>query len=156
MYIYETKTPLRWNKNHTDIIGGKGGRVIGEFVCDKVETFVWVPYDLPFTDDGEYYLSDSDLKRSGMTYQQFDDYGKDQDLYGWHISELKIYDEPKPLSDFTPWCNCVVGYGECDHRKVGCSYQQADYNPDGSLNLVMCGKRMARAPQSWCYVEDNK
>ena len=33
VYIYETKTPLRWNKAHNNIIGGEGGYIIGEFVC---------------------------------------------------------------------------------------------------------------------------
>ena len=55
--------------------------------------------------------------------------------YGWHISNLKIYDQPKPLSDFHGPC------GECD----GCDTL--------SLNNHICLKTLKRAPQSWCYVD---
>lgn len=123
------------------------GNVMGEFVCDRV-------FDICIEMSSPDDLPGYPFPCTGLTDKEILQYlGNGKPGYGWHISELKIYDEPKPLSDFTPWCDCVIGYGECDHRKVGCSYQQADYNPDGSLNVVVCGKRIIRAPQSWCYVE---
>lgn len=144
------------------------GKVIGEFVCDYIFSIdvQWMAHDelpgspvetwLEWENAPEQYVTTEDIAKAAcLAWSEIEGYiGGSDGVYCWHISELKIYDEPKPLSDFTPWCDCVIGYGECDHRKVGCSYQQADYNPDGSLNVVVCGKRMIRAPQSWCYVEE--
>lgn len=48
-------------------------------------------------------------------------------MYGWHISNLKIYDSPKQLSEFT---------GLRTKRD--------------SMELYM----LERPPQSWCYVEE--
>lgn len=41
-----------------------------------------------------------DCETTCMTPQDFLNYGKGDVLYGWHISDLKIYDEPKELSEF--------------------------------------------------------
>lgn len=46
---------------------------------------------------------------------------------GWHISDLKIYDRPRPLSDFTRLRATKFGYEPVEIR---------------------------RPPQSWFYVED--
>jgi hypothetical protein len=109
------------------------GCVIGEFVCDEIQNFIWVSDDLPFGDGGEYYLHDEELKAAGMSYQQFEDYGQKQDLYGWHISELKIYPTPKAITEFRSY-NCGVRW------------------EDG---LPIPDHEIKRAPQSWCYVEDS-
>lgn len=108
------------------------GCVIGEFVCDEIQNFIWVSDDLPFGDGGEYYLHDEELKAAGMSYQQFEDYGQKQDLYGWHISELKIYPTPKAITEFRSY-NCGVRW------------------EDG---LPIPDHEIKRAPQSWCYVEN--
>ena len=73
---------------------------------------------------------------------------------GWHISDLKIYDKPKELGEFSPICSYKNDDGSCQYHKVDCLYQQRDYNTDGSVNLVTCGKSINRAPQSWQYVEE--
>lgn len=70
------------------------GKVIGEFVCDEimpVMSFCSEPnaikaHELPFI---------------GMTDKEVIDYlGNGKDGYGWHISDLKIYDTPKELREF--------------------------------------------------------
>lgn len=48
-------------------------------------------------------------------------------IYGWHISDLVIYDKPKELSEFEGLQKTRFGY--------------APY-------------KITRPPQSWCYVED--
>ena len=76
-------------------------------------------------------------------------------MYGWHVSELKVYDEPIPLNKFVPYCRFMTDdMLSCDHEAVGCPYQNFDHNPwpDCSLNTVTCMKLMKRPPQSWCYV----
>ncbi len=56
--------------------------------------------------------------------------------YGWHISNLVIYDKPKELSEFyVP----VKDYWET-------------YDPSNYINGCW-QKPLQRPPQSWCYVE---
>ena len=49
-------------------------------------------------------------------------------VYGWHILDLKIYDEPKLLSSFT--------------------------KPYGTIIKAFDSPYIQRPPQSWCYVEE--
>lgn len=109
-YIYEAKA-----KNGC-------GKVIGEFVCDDIITFTKDPYG-----HDKYFISDSDLEDTCLTEEEIYDYGKGKPLYGWHISELKIYDKPKELSKF----------------------MNAEYNY-GKIHLPP--RELKRSPQSWCYV----
>jgi predicted transcriptional regulator len=86
-----------------DVFGAKdvggcykcNGKVIGEFVCD---------YILEITPDTygyhEYCISDDDLNASCLTVNDLWEYANGKTLYGWHISDLVIYDEPKELSEF--------------------------------------------------------
>ena len=108
---------------------GLNGRVIGEFICDKVDKFycVSVPYQREnnlgygqFIDNGVYkvnswhegiaferndryidtMLNNNDLKKMCLTAQELFNYiGVGKHLYGWHISDLKIYDKPLLLSE---------------------------------------------------------
>lgn len=70
-----------------------------------------------------------------------------------YISGLKIYDVPKKLNEFSPVCRHKNDDKSCPSRRIACWYQKDVYNPDGSINLVECGKTLERPPQSWCYVE---
>ena len=89
------------------------GKVIGEFVCD---------YILEET-KGEYAREFE--KESGLSIDEQKAYSPNGKLYGWHISDLKIYDEPKELGEFR---HCGVNY---------------HFNP-----------AVTKPPQSWCYVEE--
>lgn len=136
VYVYETKD------------GGTGaGAVVCEFVFD------WFCI-MPDPMDGS--IRKEFCQGACLTEQEIRDYAKGRDVYGWHISELIVYETPKALSDFTPLCRFLLDGGECDHGKVACPYQDFDYNPwpDYSVNVVTCRKRMAKPPQSWCYVEE--
>lgn len=110
-YIYCTKTtkksePLLVDKDGTmgfaDYRNADGkrdcfvaeGKVIGEFICDRT-------YEFTYNHNvGEYNIGGDSLKRTCLTYCKLENYGKGKDLYGWHISDLKIYDKPKELSEF--------------------------------------------------------
>ena len=70
------------------------------------------------------------------------DYGKGATLYGWHISNLKIYDSPKQMSAFKGLCKIEVGCWECPYY----NYTTAECD----------GRIIKRPPQSWCYVEELK
>lgn len=87
-YIYETKAK------------GGCGKVIGEFVCDEVDTYSYDYCDgVDIDDDSLLYTM---LERDEINY-----YAKGKTSYGWHISDLKIYDKPKELSEFSKY-----GFGE--------------------------------------------
>lgn len=75
------------------------GKVIGEFVCDKI-------YDLfPFGMGtgievfDELVPPEKFCKESCLTEQEICDYIGEKDGYGWHISDLKIYDKPILLEE---------------------------------------------------------
>jgi predicted transcriptional regulator len=146
VYIYETMTPLKkdfafdysnLSKTEKAIINGRG-KVIGEFVC------YWTTvYKSGFLGGNLYHISDDDFEQTCFTlFEELLDYGKGKTLYGWNISDLKIYDKPKDLSEFYDWKKCnsckVSGY-----ESTGCSY----------INCKVPAI-ITRPPQSWCYVED--
>lgn len=112
-----------------DSVRGKSQMVIGEFICDDIRRIG--PEYCIVKEDIESAISGSCLTvpqvkdyagwKSGMSYADL------KDLYGWHISDLKIYDRPRPLSDFTRLRATKFGYEPVD---------------------------VERPPQSWFYVED--
>ena len=96
-----------------DVSNGRylgNGKVIGEFVCDKT-IFVYMDYfDYP-----NYDISDDDLRETCLSQSMLFDYAKGKPVYGWHISDLIIYDKPRELSDFgmkrppQSWCYVEEG-----------------------------------------------
>ncbi len=105
-YIYCT---LPKESGDIFLVGGKNprqgnGKVIGEFVCDYISEFVYnsggflVKDDIPATINA--------TKQSCLTDTEFRKYAKESNVYGWHISDLKIYDKPIELIFRPPqsWC----------------------------------------------------
>ena len=71
------------------------GKVIGEFICDHID------YVRNYGDCVDMY----DVEASCLSAMEIINHAKGKDgnfihTFGWHISELKIYDEPKELSAF--------------------------------------------------------
>lgn len=120
---------------------GSWGKVIGEFTCDRI--YGLAPLN---------HAPDDVEQQACLTREEIVNYLKGTG-YGWHISNPRIYDEPCELREFAPVCRYKNDDGTCPSRRVACSYQRYDYNHDGTINLVECGKTIERAPQSWCYVE---
>lgn len=143
----------------------KRGRVIGEFTCKKItglthvgETGNWEPASLYVMAPGSYYKpADELLEAACMSKETAEKYLKGRDGYGWHISDLKIYDKPLPMSNFIPNCRHLEVEAGCRaYREHGwsCPDQRYDLNPDGSVNMAICQRSVKRPPQSWCYVEE--
>ena len=65
------------------------GYVIGEFVCDDIHAYPQGTFPTDFA------LSDMCMK--GSQFHKYRGYGT---VYGWHISDLVIYDTPKTLQEF--------------------------------------------------------
>ena len=109
---------------------GKRQKVIGEFICDRI-------YELEtHSPGGSYYVKGEDqpttnavARQSCLTLRDMHEYLKAAKGYGWHISDLKIYDKPKELDEFTGLRETKFGAAPYDIK---------------------------RAPQSWCYVEEQK
>lgn len=121
-----------------------GGKVIGEFICDAI-TRVNI---CGFWDESGKQL-DNRLKDTCLTSEEFGNYLGENVGYGWHISNLKIYDAPKKLGEF--WRDCLE-YSELSTNCWSCENvcgdgDETDCNTDGRLYLH-------RPPQSWCYVEE--
>lgn len=78
-----------------------GGKVIGEFVCDKIYNFVQFGAGIMFADEN-LNLLEPQLARdmTCLTDNEIENYLGNKDGYGLHISNLKIYDKPKELSEF--------------------------------------------------------
>lgn len=84
------------------------GRIIGEFICDKVFLLHPYTYDGGSADLGyrrfiqtfEGSSKDNEILSATCLSQNemFDYIGVGNYGYGWHISDLKIYDTPIPIS----------------------------------------------------------
>ena len=135
VYIYMTKEFSRGI--NSSFYFYKYGKVIGEFVCDKVVEFENSMYEPAFNETS--VLSCVDFEELAL-YLGKKDFG-----YGWHISNLVIYDLPRELYEFMKPCKL-----ECDMRFLNeppcekCEHLVASFG---------CGRTMTRPPQSWCYVE---
>lgn len=115
-----------------------GGKVIGEFICDAI-TRVNI---CGFWDDSGKQL-DNRLKDTCLTSEEFGNYLGENVGYGWHISELKIYDAPKELIEFHTWKKCK-SCSKSGYESTACIYDEN----------CMIPAAITKAPQSWCYVEE--
>lgn len=118
-YIYQTKT-VYVSKNKANeflkpIQDKRFGKAICEFICDRIDKIVHGGTSNEniqlciMDDDGQHRpLSNEYLYQTGLTYAELDRYSNGGNLYGWHISSLKIYDKPKGLREF--W-HCGVKLG---------------------------------------------
>lgn len=165
VYIYETYDKkydgigICWGKGKCFEHGCK--KVIGEFICDRVRELDYV-----------YYWNNGYEIDTCLTYREVADYGKGKPLYGWHITDLKIYDTPKGLSEF-----CKVGAKSLEELATDdelCSYCYRTGGGEYSMivtpnGLSACEGRfceeayeeyleqefaLTRPPQSWCYIQE--
>lgn len=120
------------------------GKVIGEFVCDKViKTCGWrlrgnTGWCAKQTEAEEKFPISACL-----TIDEIVEYAGSEwrEVGGWHISDLKIYDNPRALSEFKKpeeWCH--MGVKRDGHLTFFDGYESA--------------KPLKRPPQSWQYVEE--
>lgn len=120
---------------------GKHGKVIGEFTCDRIDEY---DDDTIFSFRHEDYArwNDFGLDRACMHPEDFQNYADGKWLYGWHISDLRIYDQPRELTEFRRACP----------NDLYCESCAMYSNNNGICNNGALPLR--HPPQSWCYVED--
>ena len=150
-YIYCTRiTDKKHCSDEFDVGIGKGNKhIIGEFICDKVDEYTFSHYE------AEYRVTHVEQEAMCLNQPELIRYGKGNLLYGWHISDLKIYDKPKELIEFRA-CNFKSMNGTDVCGNYGCKY----YQDSGSYMIPpSCAKNgciITRPPQSYMFVEELK
>ena len=120
------------------------GKVIGEFICDKVERFEYQEkYLRGITSQTAIKYFFTKIKSTALSFDELEEYGKGKTLYGLHITDLKIYDKPKELSEFCRNGEC----DKCGWFENGKCYKQSEQSTYNN-------HRIKRPPQSWCYVQE--
>lgn len=129
-----------YTNNKGEIVNGSQ-KVVGEFVCDQTRDYI------PFGLRG-YELPSEWYRDMRCSKEWLDQYGGLKTLRGLHITSPKCYDTPKELSEFTPWCE--KSRKTDNNLEMCCECGNALFDEDGAW----WGCRVARAPSSWCYVEE--
>lgn len=141
-YIYCTMPDAKDPHNILELHGADGkirkdnGKVIGEFACERIVPItydggrLWCPTNAAFSP--ATCLSQAEI----IAY--IGDKGR---CYGWHISDLLIYDQPRELTAFRRLCP----------NDLCCEACAMYSNNNGICNNGALPLR--RPPQSWCYVE---
>ena len=157
--IYCTKDKQSFNcipKEYQPFMQKFLGKVIGEFVCNEITRIVRCGYDkerieLNIVDENLTIkkLDEGFLSRCQLSYSDIEKYANGGEVYGWHISDLALYDEPKDIGEF--------------HKGGMLSYDDwlyGIYNGNGgarsSYESYKNAFKLSKAPQSWCYVEGVK
>lgn len=107
------------------------GKVIGEFLCDQI------------IEDRTYGHNEEFYRAACMSAYDAAAYAMQSPMYGWHISNLKIYDTPKELIEFHTWKKCK-SCNKSGYESTACIYDE---------NCIIPAA-ITKAPQSWCYVEE--
>lgn len=150
VYVYCSK-PRFEHEDFFALVGKQGfhggGKVIGEFVCDRIDWLARVG----FTRRGgepEYRIANNGdwespiwrlLEDACLTEEELYAYLGGNLGFGWHISDLKIYDKPKEISEFKKHSR------ECYFDNLGMATPKCS-------ECTQCN--LTRPPQSWNYVEE--
>lgn len=111
------------------------GKIIGEFTCNRVTNLF---------SNSRFWLDEDDVLHTCLSAAEMRKYANGaHGLYGWHISNLKIYDTPKELIEFHTWKKCK-SCNKSGYESTACIYDE---------NCIIPAA-ITKAPQSWCYVEE--
>ena len=156
-YLYMTSGGYEWRDPWCTAISpdGRGDnlyngaqRVIASFVVDKVHTIknFGSRFVVDCTEEAE---TNRIAKESCLNFVDMQKYAGDRKvLYALHITNVKVFDEPKEISDFYRLCpkpNTDTCYG--------CKYLFKTYTQSGWKH-ARCTRALKRPPQSWFYVEE--
>lgn len=143
------KIPKEFQEKYRKHFGKIGIKV----VVDKVDAYnfhegltEFNSMGLPSRIYGSYLIFADDYKSMCLSYDEVKSYGNRKTIYGWHISDLKIYDKPKNLSEF---------YRPCSYS--GICYSCERFRPNGTPNDKpndFCDGTITRPPQSYMWVKE--
>lgn len=124
---------------------GMHGKVIGSFVCDRITCC-----QAYYGESGEKHLTNlfgDEVKRTCLTGHEMFDYiiGKDKKEgtgWLWHITEPKLFDKPRDITEFALYGKCA---DECSEYDFCARDDEDDRVRDN------CFKRtfLKRPPMSW-------
>lgn len=138
-YIYCTMPDAKDPHNILELHGADGkirkanGKVIGEFTCERIALIAYDGGELSSTTNAAFSPATCLTQSEIIAY--IGDKGR---CYGWHISDLRIYDTPRDLGEFERPYEC----NECDAKWAS------------ECNTCYEKNKIKRPPQSWCYVDD--
>lgn len=127
------KIPKEFQEKYRKHFGKIGMRV----VCDKVYEYTFSHYE------AEYRVTHVEQEAMCLNQPELIRYGKGNPFYGWHISDLKIYDKPRELREFYIPCKkpiCRMCDWEREYDVCACGYK----------------KPITRPPQSYMRVKELK
>ena len=139
-YIYMTQGAYKDLGLYSEGIYQNRMKVIGEFICDRVIEWKYLPDDVFPSWLRMYYIYADDGEKTCLSYREIEEYGKGKTLYGWHISDLKLYDKPKPIMQF--YKPCPIKIKNCPVCELYSTYTGC------------CMNNIDRPPQSYMFVEE--
>lgn len=157
-YLYKEANPPFELFLDSELYKGEGyddrlfsGKVVGEFVCDEIIEWQYDKghqYYVEYPDDCTSYFPylKCHSEATGLKCSEIEKLGKGKPLYGLHISDLKIYDKPKELSEFERPCTYK-----------GICYSCERFRPNGiplPAPYGFCETKITHVPSNWCYVEE--
>lgn len=102
-YVYCTKNKDAYDRldiHSPDGTFHKGnGKIIGEFVCDKIEEVGVLKFPLCKYVTLNSVVDMSFTQKSCLEISEVEEYLNEKTGYAWHISELLLYNEPKDLEE---------------------------------------------------------
>ena len=135
------KIPKKFQEKYRKHFGKIGMRV----VCDEVEEFhEWELSPQGKFADFERERLENFLTAACLSEEEVVRYRENlpyfKPLYGWHISDLKIYDKPKPIMQF--YKPCPIKIKNCPVCELYSTYTGC------------CMNNIDRPPQSYMFVEE--
>ena len=123
---------IKTEKAPTTGLWDKRQKVIGEFLCDEIISI-----------NGAGRIPSDAARPTCLEPAELHQYLGAATGFGWHISNLKIYDTPKELIEFHTWKKCK-SCNKSGYESTACIYDENCIIPAATT----------KAPQSWCYVEE--
>lgn len=152
-YIYMTATKERcrfwqyitaYQNNKGDILDGSQ-KVIGEFICDKIDKIF--PKTGCYIINNDIAYTNKVAKASCLYFDDLKKYLDNKVGYAWHITDLKIYDKPKEFDEFAKPCDWNYDCWTCKRAMY-------ELTKEGAKLFYGCDRKITRPPQSWQYVEE--
>lgn len=151
VYMYMTKKgkqrfTIRTGESGLAIVKRKNGKVVGDYVCKRVDTFK-IKASCATSLGDKMVLNEIAGKAGIRTQKLIDCFRSTTEGKALHISELKVYDEPKPLNSFKIACNKSIQCNSCEYRALVWHEDKKDF-------YYECGRpTITHAPHGWRYVE---
>lgn len=142
--FFEYYSLEHWSKDDVNITG----KVVAEFTLDKVDKIeICDPYIFRNGEQEDWWYFDKNACLNYEEMMSYIGYGNDYDGYAgenqydigyaWHISNLKVYEKPKELSEFK---NMHYDFTKEHGGSAVCPMYER--------------KKITRPPQSYMFVED--